>query len=821
MRETVFEFLEQTFVPAEGDLLQATAQNVSPTESTSRFQFDTFFEAVFEEQLCPHPDHDGWYCVPIHDEETPILTGEYVVFVDHQLRGQRVLLADPEKADQHTAFNPDEFSEFALVNQLRFWDSSFYTEGTEQARGFATTMIAKTDCTESTESLDEGLERLNAAIQGLEYALEVDHDLPSVERATIERQQETLSECLNQLQATKQQARIQTAASEIQRHIERGDDKLDARDYDRALSAYRDGEERLNQIRRDLGDAVETDEQIATISQQLSDKIQTAQLEQQRGVVDDLQTTAAETEERAHDAEEDGDYLQARALYREAKETYEQARDAATRLPERRDELDTVLDRVSDRIEAAESEYYHAEITAALEEASRHERLGDELSEMDARDDAVSEYEQALTHANRAVDLADEGGVLEAETASCKEALQRKHTAVKSERDRRRVEQLIDQATTLEQEDAAETSDQTVSIDTLKKMRQLLIKARNLAKTTDGIDATSIESRLSDIASRYRMRRNEQNEQAIEGEISAAEEQYEAGERSLKAGEPLTALQSFRNAKQDYVALRESLPDRGLDEFDVRLKARLSQLETELQTARQDCQTRLKTILDSAENAVEDAKSHRERGDYEAAESVLGDALQEYQEAHRIASELQSDQLHDIRSRFRDAESEIKSLQAVPAKIAIQNCIEHARANVQAGHTAQRQGHQVNARELYGDALYFIEETLDIVNEYNLGTTVDIGRHNLRILTRNKQKIEAAQRDVGQATGDVGSSAPPEIENVTEHLRPPNTLADEADIDEGEPRAAESPSESAESAETEALDIYNDIMSEFDDISEL
>jgi hypothetical protein len=901
MTQPAFEFIEQAFAPAEGDVLQATAKDISPSEAASpTFQFSTFFHAVINQQLCPHPDNDGWYCVPVHDEENPILTDEYVVFIDHQLRGARVLLRDAEDDTQHTSFTPDEFSEFPLVNRLRFWEPSFYTEGIEQARSFATRTIATTDCTETAEPLDEDFDRLMAAIQGLDYTVGVGHDLPSVERATIENQRGTLreyidrlreieqqakiqtavddiqrhiargkgnldaanyetarsayrdgenrldqlrhnhgdsveanervdaisqqlSEGIQRIEVTQQEAQIQTAVDDIQRHIERGNDNVDATDYEAALTAYRDGENRLDQLRRNHGDSVEASEQVDAISQQLSERIQTTQVEQQQEIVEDLQTVATEAENQAREPEENGDYLQARALHREARQTYERALDAATRLPERRDEIATALDRVSERIEATEREFYDGRISTALDQATRYERLGDELSERDSHDDAIREYDRALTHADTAVDFATEGDVLVEETTSCKETLQRKRATEGSERDRERVEQLVDDATTLEQEHAEETPDQTLSIDTLEELRELLVEARNLAESAEGVDTTRIESHLSDIEGRYRTQLNEIYEQANEPEIAAAEEQYEAGERLVEADKPVAAIQSFRKAREEYVALRESLTDRRLGRVDLRVKARLLQIETELRTIRQGCQTRVESRLDSAKKAIENANRCQETFDYRAAESELGDALQEYQEAYRIASELQSEQLQSIRRRFRKAESKVRSLRAVPAKLEIQSCIEDARRNTQAGDDAQRQGKQANAGELYSDALYFIEEAIDIVTEYELGTTVDIERYNLRILTRNKQTVETAQRHV-DGVDATESPVLPKIENVTEHLRPPNALADEIeamDSENREPSAPESASGSDRSAQTAALDIYDDIMSEFDDISDL
>jgi tetratricopeptide (TPR) repeat protein len=824
MTQPAFEFIEQAFAPAEGDVLQATAKDISPSEAASpTFQFSTFFHAVINQQLCPHPDNDGWYCVPVHDEENPILTDEYVVFIDHQLRGARVLLRDAEDDTQHTSFTPDEFSEFPLVNRLRFWEPSFYTEGIEQARSFATRTIATTDCTETAEPLDEDFDRLMAAIQGLDYTVGVGHDLPSVERATIENQRGTLREYIDRLREIEQQAKIQTAVDDIQRHIARGKGNLDAANYETARSAYRDGENRLDQLRHNHGDSVEANERVDAISQQLSEGIQTTQVEQQQEIVEDLQTVATEAENQAREPEENGDYLQARALHREARQTYERALDAATRLPERRDEIATALDRVSERIEATEREFYDGRISTALDQATRYERLGDELSERDSHDDAIREYDRALTHADTAVDFATEGDVLVEETTSCKETLQRKRATEGSERDRERVEQLVDDATTLEQEHAEETPDQTLSIDTLEELRELLVEARNLAESAEGVDTTRIESHLSDIEGRYRTQLNEIYEQANEPEIAAAEEQYEAGERLVEADKPVAAIQSFRKAREEYVALRESLTDRRLGRVDLRVKARLLQIETELRTIRQGCQTRVESRLDSAKKAIENANRCQETFDYRAAESELGDALQEYQEAYRIASELQSEQLQSIRRRFRKAESKVRSLRAVPAKLEIQSCIEDARRNTQAGDDAQRQGKQANAGELYSDALYFIEEAIDIVTEYELGTTVDIERYNLRILTRNKQTVETAQRHV-DGVDATESPVLPKIENVTEHLRPPNALADEIeamDSENREPSAPESASGSDRSAQTAALDIYDDIMSEFDDISDL
>ncbi|MFB6140643.1 MAG: DEAD/DEAH box helicase [Halosimplex sp.] len=71
------------------------------------------------------PDVD-WLCVPLHGPESAALSGEYVGFEDHPVRGEVFVYRDAEGSDEPTAVAVDATDGTELARRLRFW-----TPGTE------------------------------------------------------------------------------------------------------------------------------------------------------------------------------------------------------------------------------------------------------------------------------------------------------------------------------------------------------------------------------------------------------------------------------------------------------------------------------------------------------------------------------------------------------------------------------------------------------------------------------------------------------------------------------------------------------------------
>lgn len=71
-----------------------------------------------------HPDREDWLCVPLHERESAELTGEYVVYEDHPVRGDIFVYLDADAGDLETV-RCDEADSTALARRLRFWHPTF------------------------------------------------------------------------------------------------------------------------------------------------------------------------------------------------------------------------------------------------------------------------------------------------------------------------------------------------------------------------------------------------------------------------------------------------------------------------------------------------------------------------------------------------------------------------------------------------------------------------------------------------------------------------------------------------------------------------
>lgn len=121
MRDVCFAYITEVFSPVESKQLVATDEVTSSKTSSPSFPFETFFDAVTERELCEHSESSGWYCVPLHKLDRPVLRNEYVVFTDHPLRGKYVVLSSPNDAGDPITFRPEEFATLEIVEALRFW----------------------------------------------------------------------------------------------------------------------------------------------------------------------------------------------------------------------------------------------------------------------------------------------------------------------------------------------------------------------------------------------------------------------------------------------------------------------------------------------------------------------------------------------------------------------------------------------------------------------------------------------------------------------------------------------------------------------------
>lgn len=69
-----------------------------------------------------HPTADDRVRIPLHEPDSAELTGEFILYTDHALRGDLFLYADPDADGDDTAhISADDFRSTALADRMRFW----------------------------------------------------------------------------------------------------------------------------------------------------------------------------------------------------------------------------------------------------------------------------------------------------------------------------------------------------------------------------------------------------------------------------------------------------------------------------------------------------------------------------------------------------------------------------------------------------------------------------------------------------------------------------------------------------------------------------
>ena len=101
-----------TLVDIEGDELHTTNQTL-PVQPVAEF-------ASHHDSLS-HPDEE-WICIPLHEMESAAPTGEYVGYLNHDLRGELFYVADNGSTRKIPA---DEFAKTTVARRIRFWHSDY------------------------------------------------------------------------------------------------------------------------------------------------------------------------------------------------------------------------------------------------------------------------------------------------------------------------------------------------------------------------------------------------------------------------------------------------------------------------------------------------------------------------------------------------------------------------------------------------------------------------------------------------------------------------------------------------------------------------
>lgn len=105
------------FEPTAADLATpdgATLARGDPVE----FSLETVYRFASHYDSLALPDHPDWTCLPLHAEDSAALTGTYVAYTDHSLRGEVIVFSDGE---EHDFLSVEEFGQTPLARRLRFW----------------------------------------------------------------------------------------------------------------------------------------------------------------------------------------------------------------------------------------------------------------------------------------------------------------------------------------------------------------------------------------------------------------------------------------------------------------------------------------------------------------------------------------------------------------------------------------------------------------------------------------------------------------------------------------------------------------------------
>lgn len=642
-------------------------------------------------------------------------------------------------------------------------------------------------------------------------------ELSDIDISSLKTPHHDLCRRLQMITETRRKRRWNSVIQEAKEQLKNGDEQLEEDDFERAKSAYADGIQILEEFCRTEEIDTLSEDAIADVYQQLSNRRQAAIEAQHRERIDELRQKATDREADAEAAATEEEFQAAISAYRAAKETFEDARQQADFDSDLKAEIATDIERVTEHIEEIQTERARRAITTKLNEARQWLRRGNERTRSGSYEEAIELFDHGIEVATSAVDLATESAVLVEEAETLRSELEEQREDADRQRRRKEVEALVTDARDLREKGTNNQTETSRAVSDLAEARRLLFEARRIASATDGIPETPIDTLVEEITEEHRSLATTQKKEELREDIEEPEQLVKRGEHLLENDDPTTALQVLQQAKQQYKAVRESLDERGMAVFDTRIRAQLGYVERLIRTAEHECESLVTDSLDAAEAAVSRAKQYRDDEDFEAAQAELRQALEHYQEAYMAASVFDSQHLDDIRQRFRSTESDIKSLRSVPAKLTLHECLTEARECLIAGDDARTSGMETTARECYTDALRFLDEATSLVNEYDFGTTEEIKGYNLTILRKNRRLIESRRASLTGGDNQVRSIA--EFKDVTDHLQPPDAGSSE-DVGVDLPsESAPEPNERNQSVPSDELnsgDILAEIEAEFE-----
>lgn len=169
------------FEDAVGAFTPDDASHVAPDESGLRtvrddpLPLESVYRHASNRPQLNHPVKENWTCIPLHESDSARLTGEYIVYTDHTVRGE-LILYQSETQDSVENIEIEPFGRTPLAERIRFWHSDFiptdtpdYFTGELQPIEPPEHPLSEPDATQFFDSIETAIEREREAARDSNY----------------------------------------------------------------------------------------------------------------------------------------------------------------------------------------------------------------------------------------------------------------------------------------------------------------------------------------------------------------------------------------------------------------------------------------------------------------------------------------------------------------------------------------------------------------------------------------------------------------------------------------------------------------------------
>lgn len=111
------------FTFSKSSLIVPSEDTLTPTTEEQQIPVSVIGGNAAEREELHHPDRDEWVRIPLHESNSAEITQEYIIYTEHDLRGELFLYADGNgNTDQLSA---DEFRSTPLAHRIRYWHADY------------------------------------------------------------------------------------------------------------------------------------------------------------------------------------------------------------------------------------------------------------------------------------------------------------------------------------------------------------------------------------------------------------------------------------------------------------------------------------------------------------------------------------------------------------------------------------------------------------------------------------------------------------------------------------------------------------------------